>query len=214
MSGKNSRLKAKGSKKLPKAAPKEGGPLSAARYAALRGKSPAWVSEKIAAGMPAKPVQVAGGQGYEILPAAAIEWEVSNAREDRAPKKGSARDKLAREQAEKFALENAKARGELVPVDVVRTLLYAACADLSGRLNGSPGRMAGQFASAGSDPAAIRAMHLDENRAILAAFAEVVQELPERLPDLPDDGGDSDSAALEDGGGVGEREPDFAAGER
>lgn len=88
------------------------------------------------------------------------------------------RARLAREQADRIALENAVSRGRLIQSDQVENVLSAAMAALSADLDGLPGRMATTVAGI-DDPAIARATLQDETRRIRRSFAQSVAELAE-----------------------------------
>lgn len=125
-------------------------------------------------------------------------------REGYAP--GSERERLMRAQAEAFELKNAQSRRELCTVAFIEELLLGMAADISGRLDGLPGRMANELAGI-SDPAIVRARLLEETRGIRAGVAEYAGKLAESAPADPDDGDDMEPAAAEEREPVGGREP-------
>lgn len=117
---------------------------------------------------------------------------------------GSERERLARAQAEKFELENSRRRGELVLVSVVVEILMGMAADLTGRLEGIPGRLANELAGI-SDAAVIRARLLEEIRAVRAGAAEYIRKLEQYRPALSDASDDVGSASSEEPGSMGGR---------
>lgn len=139
----------------------------------------------------------------------AIPWVLENAM---SPPQGSQRERLAKAQAEKVEMENARRSGELVLVGVVSEILNGMAADIAGRLDALPGRVANELAGI-NQPAEIRARLLRETRGIRAGVAEYVAQLAESGGASEDGGDDLESAAGEDGESVGGSEPDTAAGE-
>ena len=124
----------------------------------------------------------------------AVPWVVRN----RTEKPGSERDRLAKEQADKFAIDNAIKRGELVRAQQVEDVLAAALATLASQLDGLPGRMATPLASI-DDPATVRANLLDEIRRIRAAYADQFAKLGDVALDIDPDESDRPTTAEADG---------------
>ena len=115
---------------------------------------------------------------------------------------GSQRERLAKEQADKHALENAAKRGELVYVDHVEYVLSSLAASLAAQLDALPGRMAGELAGI-NEPGVIRARLLEATRSIRAAVADAVEQLAQPDATGGDAGGDPEAAEEAHGGGVG-----------
>lgn len=182
--------------------------VTAGQYAEIRGRSKAWVSAQIKAGMPVLSAGKAGRE-YEIEPSAAIDWEVEQAKASRAGGE-SQRDRLAKEQADKVALENAVRRGELAKVAHFRAIAAAAISHLNAELDGIAGRLANELAGI-SDPAEIRGRLLDQHRAARAAFADRLRELGELGPGDHGAGGSREAAAAPDAKRVGRRKPSTSA---
>ena len=177
--------------------------VSAQEYAEIRGHTKPWVSQQIDAGMPVK--RLKGRKiAYEIDTAAAIQWEIARIREGAKP--GSQRERLAMEQADKFALENARRRGELILASQVADVLSTLGADLAQRHDGLPGRLANELAGI-SDPAQIRERLLDELRSIRGAFSDAVDKLADALGSSADVGADQPASAETDAKRVGRRKP-------
>lgn len=176
-------------------------------FAKFCGVSPSLVSAWIAGGMPAK----AGRQGREaeIDAEKAIPWVILH----RETPPGSQRERLAKEQADKIALENAAKRGELLFSAHVAEVLSALSADLAARHDAVPGRVAGELAGI-TEPAVIRSRLLDELRSVRAAFADAAGKLAQPEVDPEDVSGDPDAAAAEDSERVGRRKPHPAARKR
>src|ERR1043166_2692750 len=151
--------------------------VSAQEYAQVRGRTKPWVSQQIALGMPAK--RLKGRKiAYQIDTATAIQWELDRIKE--SSKSGSQRERLAKEQADKFEIENARRRGELILSSQVASVLSTLGADLAQRHDGLPGRLANELAGI-SDPAQIRERLLDELRIVRGAFSDAVDKLADAL---------------------------------
>jgi phage terminase Nu1 subunit (DNA packaging protein) len=161
-----------------------------------------WMDE----GMPCKR---GAGRGNPVVidPAQAIPWVLAR----RAPP-GSERERLAKAQADKVELDNAKRRGELVEESFVRSLLMGMAAQLNGMLDGLPGRCAS--AVVGLTAAEARARLLDETRSIRAGMAEHVQQLSDAAHGASADGEDAPAATPPKRKRVGGRKPNPAARKR
>lgn len=172
---------------------------NAGELAALTGVSPGTVSGWINAGMPV--VQAASGRRpAEIDPAQAIPWIVNH----RAPV-GSERERLARAQAIKVEMENAKRRGDLVLAGYLAEVLMSMAADIAARLDGLPGRVATELAGIKS-AAEIRVRLLNECRAIRSGFAEHIGKLARVPPDSANGSADPAPAARSKRKRVGKRQ--------
>lgn len=99
---------------------------------------------------------------------------------------GSQRERLAKEQADKIALENARRRGELILVEHVEELFTTLAAELAARHDAVPGRVANEFAGI-SDAAVIRQRLLDEMREVRSAVADAAIKLAEPLDGAGDE---------------------------
>jgi len=184
--------------------------VSAQEYAELRGHTKPWVSQQIDAGMPVK--RLKGRKvAYEIDTATAIQWEIDRIREGSKP--GSQRERLAKEQADKFELENARRRGELILSSQVAEVLSTLGADLAQRHDGLPGRLANELAGI-SDAAQIRERLLDELRIVRGAFADAVDKLADALGEGADAGPDKPASPKENAKRVGGRKPRAAGRKR
>ena len=157
--------------------------MTATDYAKLRGKPKAWASRRIAAGLPAEKV----GNEYRIRPARAIDWEIATAVDDAKRVSGSARERLANEQADHAALKNARERGELIYADQVAESLAWLGAELAARLDAVPGRLAGELAGI-TDPAIVRRRLFEEHRGVRSAVAEAGEKLADILGSAEDAG--------------------------
>jgi phage terminase Nu1 subunit (DNA packaging protein) len=183
--------------------------LTASEYAKLRGRSKAWVSGRIKAGMPASGSGRSGSE-YEIDPAVAIDWEIEQARFDRVEKGGSQRDRLAKEQADKVALANAVERGNHMLRSQVEPVLLSLAAELGASLDAIAGRLASQLAGL-SDAAAIRQLLLAEHRGVRGRVADHLRQLAGGLRDVGAGGGGDDASATAKPKRVGRRKPRAAA---
>lgn len=163
--------------------------LSQKGFAALCDVSPQTVSNWCDAGMPH---QGGGGHGEtrKIHVRKALPWVVKN----RTEKPGSERDRLAKEQADKVAIENAKSRKELIWAHHVEDCLAGANAALAADLDGLPGRMATTLADI-EDPALVRAKLLDETRRIRESYARQLSELVDAERDNGENVSDSSAAS-------------------
>lgn len=126
---------------------------------------------------------------------------------------GSQRERLAKEQADKIAIDNAAKRGQYIHSGQVAEVMSAMAADLARRHDAVPGRVANEFAGT-NEPAVIRARLLDELRTVRAAVAAAVDKLADALGAIENGGGDPSPAAEKDGKPVGRRKPRAAAGKR
>jgi phage terminase Nu1 subunit (DNA packaging protein) len=181
--------------------------VSGREFAALCKVSAQTVTNWMNAGMPAKR-SGRQGQTVRISLAAALPWVVAN-----KETAGSERQRLASEQANKLALENARRRGELIYADQVAECLSRLAADLAARHDALPGRLAGELAGL-NDAATIRGRLLEELRAVRRAFADATAELADALGSDPDDGADPDAAPEPHEPGVGRRKPRASARKR
>jgi len=123
------------------------------------------------------------------------------------------RDRLAKEQADKIAIENAISRGELIYAAHAKQIRLEAITMLAGQLDGISGRFAIDLA-AESDASVIRVKLRDEHRRIRSAYARSLGELADlcdRRAGLP--AGDG-TAPDQVGVGVGGRESNPSARKR
>jgi phage terminase Nu1 subunit (DNA packaging protein) len=180
---------------------------NAAQFAEICGVSPQAVTAWIDAGMPCERGR-GKGHAVTVTLAKALPWVLA-----RREPAGSQRERLAKEQADKIALENTTKRGELIYAGHVAEVLSAMSADLAARHDAVPGRTASEFAGI-NEPAVIRARLLDELRGVRGAFADAITKLADALGDPADDGGDPEAAAETDGDAVGRRKPRAAARKR
>jgi phage terminase Nu1 subunit (DNA packaging protein) len=173
---------------------------SAAQFAELMGVAKQSVTQWIDAGMPC-----ARGRGKGHLVTVTLEQAMPWVLARREPA-GSQRERLAKEQADKVAIDNAAKRGEVVFLPMVSDVLNEMAATLAGQLDALPGRVASELAGL-TDPGQIRGRLLDETRGIRGAIADAGAKLAESGRRARDDGGDSEAAAEADGERVGRRKP-------
>lgn len=184
--------------------------VKAHEYAEIRGRDKSWVSQQIQAGMPAKQVGKRKPE-YQIDTAKAIQWEIDRFKADVKP--GSQRERLAKAQADKVELENARRRGELILASVVAHVLSSLGADLAARHDGLAGRVANELAGI-TDAAAIRERLLIELRGVRSAIADGVEKLSDALGSPEGAGPDPTAAARARPQRVGRSVPRAAARKR
>lgn len=143
--------------------------LTVTQAAALLGKPDSTVGDWCQQGLPSKK----SGRNRVIRVRDLLRWLAGR---DAQP--GSERERLAKEQADRVALDNAKKRGELIYAWQVADVLNTMAATLSAQLDSLPGRVAGELAGM-TDAADIRALLLRETRAIRSSMAEHVGKLAE-----------------------------------
>lgn len=158
------------------------------------------------------PHEGGGRKGAEcrIDPAKAIEWEIDEARFEKSERGTSQRDRLAKEQADKVALENSAARGDHMLRSQVEPVLLTMVATLAAGLDAISGRLAGELAGV-SDQATIRQRLLAEHRGVRAGLADAIRELARSAGDAGTGGGSDDTATAAKPGRVGGRKPSGAA---
>jgi phage terminase Nu1 subunit (DNA packaging protein) len=181
---------------------------SAREFAELFGVSHQAVSEWIDAGMPCRRKKAGKGSRVTIDPKLAAPWVFS-----RRQPKGSERERLAKEQADKFAIENARARGEIVLVGQIAEVFSILGAELAARHDAVPGRVASEFAGT-TDAAVIRQRLLDELRDVRAAVGDAVTKLAESFGAADDDGADPEAPAEPQRERVGRSKPRAPARKR
>ena len=148
--------------------------ISRARFARMTGRSPQAVSQWIADGLP----HDGGGRGNRIVIDLdrALPWLIDN----RGAPPGSERERLAKEQADRLALQNAQTRRELVRADHVERTIGEALGLLKEQINGIPGRLASQLASV-EDPAMCRSLLMGESARILNSYKAALETLAQDL---------------------------------
>ena len=87
--------------------------------------------------------------------------------------------RLTREQADRAALQNAVRRGELLIAAEVHQVNLEIAADFAGRVDGIPGRVAGELAAI-TDPGEVRARLVIEMRALRSGFADAILKIAQR----------------------------------
>lgn len=138
--------------------------VTAADFAALVGVSGPTVANWCEAGMP----HAGGGrQGnpYTINVRKALPWLIRYREQP-----GTERERLAKEQADKFAIDNARSRTELIHSQQLAEVISAAVDSLSAHLENFPARMAKPLSSI-EDPALVRSHLQDEVRRIRDSYA-------------------------------------------
>lgn len=141
--------------------------VSASGYAEIRNRSSAWVTARIAEGLPV----ISAGErftGYQIDVGAAFDWELEHERGKRGEESASAR--LRKAQAERAEFENRARRGEFISVELFGETVMALSGEVAGQMSGFPGRVAGKIAGV-QDPAIVRSRLMDECNVVRSAFA-------------------------------------------
>jgi phage terminase Nu1 subunit (DNA packaging protein) len=123
--------------------------VNAGQFAELCGVTATTVTNWRREGMPCT---VRGKTAVTIELAQALPWVL--ARRDRRP--DSQRERVAREQADRLALQNAQSRGELITRGSVSAAIEECFGLLIGELDGLPGRLGMELAAA-NEPAVISA---------------------------------------------------------
>jgi phage terminase Nu1 subunit (DNA packaging protein) len=121
------------------------------------------------------------------------------------------RTRLANEQAERAAIDNARRRGELMPVADAVAIGTEYATDISARLDAVAGRLANEIPSI-TDAATARTRVLEEHRAIRAGCAAHLAKMAAAARAHGGDAGADRTAAEEKRKRVGKREPRAAAG--
>ena len=149
--------------------------VSRAQLARLTGKTPQTVSQWITEGMPAIKAGTRGKR-VEIDLAQALPWILDH----RGTPPGSERERLAKEQADKHALDNAEKRRQLIRIEQVRQVLQHIVGSVTSNTRAMPSRLAGTLAGI-RDPAKCRALLADESRRIQTALADDIAALDRPL---------------------------------
>ncbi len=144
--------------------------VSRARLARMTGKTPQAVSQWVADGMP----HTGGGRGKALTIDLdqALPWLIDN----RGAAPGSERERLAKEQADKLALQNAQTRRELIRSEHVAWFVGEALAQLKELIMNLPGRLATKLASI-EDPAVARSELLSESTRILESYQAALEKV-------------------------------------
>jgi hypothetical protein len=157
------------------------------------------------------PYEVAGksNAGFQIDLTRALPWVLTYALE---PPKESQRERLAREQADKFALDNASRRAELIEAPAVGEVLRGLVNGVVGQLDAMDNRCASEFAGI-TDPARMRERLREEHRGVRASMATVTRELAAACERAADHVATVGTAAATDAGSVGRSVSSPAEGE-
>ena len=158
--------------------------------------SPATVTNWMDAGMPA---ERSGRKGAEVAIdiAAAIPW-VINYREP----PGSQRERLAKEQADKIAMQNETQRGRLIDVAIVEEIWMAKAAHMAQLHDAVAGRLAHEFLGS-TDPGINRSRLLAELREVRDSIAKFTLGIADALERAAESGEHREAAAEPDGEPVG-----------
>ncbi len=152
--------------------------VTAAAFADFCGKSPAWVSKQIAAGLPLA-VEGENGLAHQIDSGEAIGWLLKQAAGDER----TATARLKSAQAEKAENENRVRAGELVTLGMYQNALVELASEMIRAISALPGRLAGELAGI-TDPALMRARLIDEFSTIRNSLAGHCQGFAERIAEL------------------------------
>lgn len=170
--------------------------LNAAEFAALCGVSPATVTNWMDEGMPCARTGRQRAR-VEIDPAVAIPWAI-----DRREPPGSQRERLAKEQADKVAMQNEMQRGRLIDIGVVEEVLMARAAHSAQAHDAVAGRIAHEIAG-NTDPGFIRAKVLAELREVREGEAQFLLRTADAIDRIAEDGERAEASAESDGEPVG-----------
>lgn len=148
--------------------------MTGQEYAALRGRSSAWVTRQVLRGMPAERV----GKELLIETPAALDWEIE--RESRLAKQpptqlNQERERLYREKANALAMQNAKVREDQMLRSQVEFVLDAMQRDLESELAADLDKLCEQIASTTS-PAEIRQLLLTHSRQARRRLASKIRD--------------------------------------
>jgi len=150
--------------------------MSQQQFGKLCGVVGATVKQWREAGLPAVGGGSKGTTGtVTIETAKGIEWLATRMREARSRNNKDRQDK---ERADKLARENAEARGLLIDKVQIGNVWMQSIADLTGAMEGMPGRLCNKLAAI-DDPAVIRRELRDELRNIRNAYSNKLRELAE-----------------------------------
>lgn len=170
--------------------------LNAAQFAALCGVSPSTVTNWMDEGMPCERT---GRQKDRVTidPALAVPWAI-----DRREPKGSERERLAAEQADKVAMENEVRRGRLIDIAIVEDVLMARAAHSAQAHDAVAGRIAYEIAG-NTDPGFIRSKILAELRHVREGEAQFTLRVADAIDCVAQDVECGEAAAEPDGEPVG-----------
>lgn len=181
--------------------------LNAAQFADLCGVSRATITNWMDDGMPCERT---GRQKDRVTidPALAVPWAFS-----RKEPKGSERERLAAEQADKVAMENEVRRGRLIDIAIVEDVLMARAAHSAQAHDAVAGRIAHDIAG-NPDPGFIRAKVLAELRDVREGEAQFLLRAAEAIDRVAQDGERAEAAAEPDCESVGGSDEKSAGGKR
>jgi hypothetical protein len=183
--------------------------VTAAEFAEIVGKSPAWVSKQIAAGMP---VQSRGenGHAHRIDTAEAIGWLLAEADSEQ-----SASDRLRIAQAEKAEFENEIRAGQFITAEQHDAVIGRMAGEIAQQMAAFPGRYAGVLAGV-TEPALVRARLIEGCNGVRNAVANHMVGLAGALAALRAEpaevGADNGSAGGHMAGPMGQDEPEASEG--
>lgn len=136
------------------------------------------VSAWIRQGMPAK--RGRKGRELQIDTVLAMKWLHDYWSAPTRGKPLGERERLAREQADRLAMQNEATRNQLVYADQVGSLVSAAVSELDNLLSDVPDRLAAPLANE-TNAALAREILLTEHRRIRAAYATALKDLADRI---------------------------------
>lgn len=145
--------------------------VSGVEFAGFVGKTPAWVSKQVKAGLP----HAGGGttgKPLRIPLAAAFDWIIARAAAEAAAAPVSTTERLRGLQADRLALANAKLRSELCEVADTREVLREAQREIALENERIADALAVRLT--GLSPAEIRVAILDELRAADERFSNAI----------------------------------------
>jgi hypothetical protein len=182
--------------------------VSASEFADWWGKSSAWVSKKIADGMPILS-QGENGEAHSIDSALASEWL---RKKGRAADSASSRLRLA--QAEKAEFENLIRSGDFIPAEMHDAVIGKVAGEIAKQMAALPGRNAGVLAGL-HEPALVRARLIKECNGVRNAVASHMVDLAGALAALRAEpaevGADNGSAGGDMAGRLGMEQQETAA---
>lgn len=138
-----------------------------------------------------------------------VEWLIARERDKggrETPADKKARMEVAKEQALRYRIDNAKQLGELIPASVVQAAVNQMASNIASQLDGLAPRMAAELASI-DDPATIQRALFNECRDIRTATATTFATIADSINGGPD----IEAATEQERGRVGEREQNITA---
>lgn len=184
---------------------------TASQLAKYLGLSKPTVASWVKEGLKCERVSPHPGAKVYIESTDVYDFLMKRAREGSGPRPGSERDRLAREQADRVALENAERRREVILASQVEEVFGAAVTLLAGEQDGIAGRIAKSIAGE-TDAGVVRVRILDELRRARAAYADELGKLVQACRDRDASVRAAPAAEAPDGGRVGGQEPEAPAG--